>query len=213
MVDLEVLVNKGLLSPPDSPRGTLLRAAAHLFRAKGYDRTTVRDLAGEVGIQSGSLFHHFKSKEHILAAVMGETIVVCTERMRNATAPHSRPADKLLALLECEIESILGEHSHALGVLVFEWDKLSKDKQAPLLELRETYETLWLDILEEAAGEGLGVMEPALMRRFLLGALSWMVTWYDSEGELTVDDLARTALRMILGQPDPGPTPVPPGPG
>ena len=46
----------------DSPRGRLLSAAAHLFRDKGFDRTTVRDIAASVGIQSGSIFHHFKSK-------------------------------------------------------------------------------------------------------------------------------------------------------
>ena len=50
----------------NSPRGRLLSAAAHLFRDKGFDRTTVRDIAAAVGIQSGSIFHHFKSKEDIL---------------------------------------------------------------------------------------------------------------------------------------------------
>ena len=63
----------------DSPRGRLLSAAAHLFRDKGFDRTTVRDIAASVGIQSGSIFHHFKSKEDILFAVMEEVIQFNTE--------------------------------------------------------------------------------------------------------------------------------------
>ena len=66
------LVENGQLTDPDSARGKLLQVAAHLFRNKGYERTTVRDLAGAVGIQSGSIFHHFKSKEEILRAVMEE---------------------------------------------------------------------------------------------------------------------------------------------
>src|SRR5699024_6491414 len=54
----------------DSPRGKLLSAAARLFRDQGFDRTTVRDIAREVGLQSGSNFHHFATKEDILQRVM-----------------------------------------------------------------------------------------------------------------------------------------------
>ena len=57
-----------------SPRGKMLSAAARLFRDQGFERTTVRDIARETGIQSGSLFHHFPSKEDILFAVMVEGI-------------------------------------------------------------------------------------------------------------------------------------------
>ncbi|MBE0953872.1 helix-turn-helix transcriptional regulator, partial [Escherichia coli] len=52
------LVATGQLTDPESARGKLLQTAAHLFRSKGYERTTVRDLASAVGIQSGSIFHH-----------------------------------------------------------------------------------------------------------------------------------------------------------
>jgi len=200
VVDIGDLVDQGALTPPTSPKGTLLRAATHLFRTKGYDRTTVRDLAKEVGIQSGSLFHHFKSKEDILAAVMGETIVVCTQRMHDALIGRSSAPDKLLALLECEIQSVLGEHGDGLGVLVFEWNRLSEEKRPPILELREEYERLWLDTLVEADRDGLLSIDPAMMRRFLLGALSWIVNWYNPNGKLTVEDLAQNALRMILGK-------------
>ena len=74
----------------DSPRGRLLSAAAQLFRDKGYERTTVRDIAAVVGIQSGSIFHHFKTKEEILFAVMEEVIHFNTERLRAAIAAEDR---------------------------------------------------------------------------------------------------------------------------
>ena len=53
----------------DSPKGRILRAAAGLFHTRGYEQTKVRDLAAAVGIQSGSLFHHFRDKEQILEQV------------------------------------------------------------------------------------------------------------------------------------------------
>src|SRR5688572_32250789 len=53
-------------------RGELLRSAARLFRRKGFDATSTRDIAAAVGMQSGSPFYHFKSKGALLYAVMEE---------------------------------------------------------------------------------------------------------------------------------------------
>ena len=77
------LVDDGQLTDPDSARGNLLQAAAHLFRNKGYERTTVRDLASAVGIQSGSIFHHFKSKVEILRACLLYTSPSPRDRTRS----------------------------------------------------------------------------------------------------------------------------------
>ena len=199
MVNIEQLVEEGLVTDPSSPKGALLRTATNLFRRKGYDRTTVRDLARALGIQSGSLFHHFKSKEDILATVMAETIVVCTEQLRLALTGIHNPKEKLLALIKCEIQSIVGDQGESLGVVVVEWGTLSKERREPLLSLRADYENLWLQALQEAREAGLLVMEPAIMRRFLTGALSWIDTWYNPEGELQADELAHLALRMLIG--------------
>ena len=81
---LQSLIAENLVSDPEGARGRLLTEAARLFREKGYERTTVRDLAAAVGIQSGSLFHHFRTKEEILKAVMVETIRLNTALMQAA---------------------------------------------------------------------------------------------------------------------------------
>ena len=54
----------------NSRKAELVRVAARLFRDHGYERTTVRDIGNAVGLQSGSLFYHFRTKEEILVAVM-----------------------------------------------------------------------------------------------------------------------------------------------
>src|SRR3546814_13106123 len=72
----------GIYGMEDSPRGRLLSEAAKLFRDKGYERTTVRDIAAAVVIQSGSIFHHFPSKEAFLFAVIEEVIRTNTDRQR-----------------------------------------------------------------------------------------------------------------------------------
>lgn len=185
----------------DSPRGRVLRAAAHLFRTQGFERTTVRDLARVVGIQSGSLFHHFKTKEDILCAVMEEAITYNTTRMAEAVASGKTPREQLHGLIRAELESINGDTGDAMAVLVYEWGALSPDNQARFLKMREHYETLWLEVLAAARAQGLIAHDPFVWRRLISGAISWTVTWYRQSGPVSLDALADMVLEMALKSP------------
>jgi AcrR family transcriptional regulator len=183
----------------DSPRGRVLRAAAHLFRTQGYERTTVRDLAKVVGIQSGSLFHHFKTKEDILLAVMEEGIRFNTERMRDAHAAGEGPRQQLRNLIRAELESIMGETRDAMTVLVYEWGAVSPEKQRELLAMREEYEAYWMQALADARARGLLRHDPFVTRRLLAGAINWTRNWYNPQGAVTLEQLTDQVLEMALG--------------
>lgn len=200
---LQSLIADNLVSDPDSARGRLLREAAGLFRDKGYERTTVRDLAAAVGIQSGSLFHHFRTKEEILKAVMVEAIRLNTAVMRAAMNAAGSGREKLKALVRAELESINGQTGEAMAVLVFEWRSLSEASQTDVLILRDIYEALWLEVLNALKEEGALIADPFVVRRMLAGALSWTVTWYRPErGGLTLEGLTDQVIAMLgLTQP------------
>lgn len=172
--------------------------AAHLFRSKGYERTTVRDLASAVGIQSGSIFHHFKSKDEILRSVMEETILYNTALMRAALADAEDLRERVLGLIRCELQSIMGGTGEAMAVLVYEWRSLSAEGQAYILGLRDIYEQMWLDVLGEARLAGYCQGDPFILRRFLTGALSWTTTWFRPEGPMSLDQLAEEALALVI---------------
>ncbi len=195
---LRDLVAEGVITDPDSPRGKLLQTAAHLFRSKGYERTTVRDLAGAVGIQSGSIFHHIKSKDEILRSVMEETIRYNTALMEAALAEATTLRERVLALIRCELQSIMGGTGEAMAVLVYEWRSLSPEGQRFILELRDRYERIWLGVLGEAKERDCFKADPFILRRLLTGALSWTTTWFHPEGPLTLEELAEQALSLVL---------------
>lgn len=194
------LIEQGLLTDPTSAKGKLLSQAARLFREKGYERTTVRDLAAAVGIQSGSIFHHFKSKEAILKAVMEEVIVYNTHRMREELAKADSPRDEVLALIRCELEAINGVTGDAMSVLVYEWRSLNADNQQYILKLRDVYEALWLEALNKAKAAGQVAGDTFILRRFLTGALSWTTTWYNPRGNISLEALAEEALLLAVKQ-------------
>lgn len=198
---MAALIEQGLIAEPQSPRGRLLAQAAMLFRDKGYERTTVRDLAAAVGIQSGSLFHHFRTKEDILCAVMTEAIHINTMRLRVAVETGADARARLRGLIRAELESVNGDTGAAMTVLVYEWRSLSAANQVIILKLRDIYEGFWLRVLAEVKAVGLTQADPFILRRLLTGALSWTVTWYKPNGSMTLDGLTEEVMRgLALGE-------------
>lgn len=185
----------------NSRRMELILAAATLFRDQGYERTTVRDLGNAVGLQSGSLFYHFRSKEDILVAVMALGITRTTEQLQAALAKATTVQQKLAALFHVHLHSLLGDNQAALEVMLYEWRSLSPAARPDLIILRDRYEALWQDTLDLAAASGLVKQDTRLLRRTLLGSLHWSVQWFDPAGELDIDQLAERMLALVLQTP------------
>lgn len=179
-------------------RRELVDTAARLFREQGYDRTTVRDLAEAVGLQSGSLFHHFSSKEAILLAVMQRAAVGSTEQMRRAADSSPDPVQCLRALIRAELQALHGENRDAMAVLFFQWQALSADKQAEILAYRERYEAAWLEVLGKLEASARIRTEAALLRRLLVGSIGWTIYWFRADGPLSLEQLAEAILATVL---------------
>jgi len=104
----------------------------------------------------------------------------------------------VLALIRCELQSIMGGSGEAMAVLVYEWRSLSEEGQAKVLALREIYEDIWLQVLGEAKSAGFIRGDVFITRRFLTGALSWTTTWFRAGGSMSLDQLADEALILVL---------------
>ena len=193
------------LFDPDKTYDRLLLTAARLFATKGFAGTTVRDLAGELGLTSGSLFHHVRSKDDILFAVMERVVTAMTRELAAAlgAAPDTRA--RLRALIDVELRYLHGQASHATAVLFHEWRALPEARRALLLAGRGSYFDLWHQVLLDAQSQGLTQVDPATLRQFLHGALAWTSFWYRPDGTLSVADLADQAMRLIA--PETVPTP------
>lgn len=187
-----------LLADPQSPKGNILRAAAGLFRTKGFNKTTVRDIAAEVGILSGSLFHHFANKEAILAQLMEELILLVEEEMAERLADTEDPAAQLHALVLCELRAIYAEIGTGFSILITEWRSLSADNQKRILALRDRYEARWLGVLERLAGQGRLTTEPFLARQFIRGAAMETWHWYKPGGRWDLAALAGQLAKSFM---------------
>ena len=142
--------------PDSARRREVILTAGRLFREHGYERTTVRELAKAVGLQSGSLFHHFRSKEEILVAVMDNGIQEVLDHGRQALARYAAPADRLAALFRVHMWSMLhGAGGDAMNALVYEWRSLSAQSQRGVKVLSDLYEGMWQETVAAAVYAGL----------------------------------------------------------
>ncbi len=181
---------------PGKAKQRILTAAARLFRRQGFARTTVRELADEVGILSGSLFHHFSSKDDILHAVMDQVITDMDASLAAALARARTPRDKLRALFHVQLDFLHGAHSDASAVLVYEWGALPADRQAQLLVRRQRYFDRWTEVLAQAHRADLTGIDPDILRQLLHGATAWTAHWFDPDGPVSLTELETALVSM-----------------
>lgn len=184
----------------NSPRGRLQQIAASLFKAKGFSRTTVRDIAANVGIQSGSIFHHFKNKEQILQSVMNDSILRVMTIMQQKLAKTTNTSEQLYCLVLCELQAIHDEQLAGFQLLISEWRSLNDENQQKILKRRQQYEQLWLNVLDQAQHENLVNIDSFYLRGFIRGALIETGNWYKLGGDVTLETLAQKLITAFVSQ-------------
>jgi len=182
-----------------SRRTAVILCAARLFRRNGYERTTVRELAREVGLGSGSLFHHFRSKEEILVAVMANGIQSVIDAGRAVMRATDDPAQRLAGLFRLHMASLIsGVGGDAMHAMIYEWRSLSPAAQARIEVLSDAYEQLWHTAIDDAVACGLVQGDAAIIRKQVLGGMNFTVRWWRPDGRLPADALIEAMLQAAL---------------
>jgi len=180
------------------PRDRILHAAARLFRERGYQRTTVRDIAEAVGILSGSLFYHFRSKEEILLEIMREAALSLCLRAEDVLNRTDDPAERLKQIIDIELEWMVGEvKKNYLAVLVFEWREVPESAKPEFTRLRVRYRTIWVNVLKQY-GEVVPLRIPVdAAAQILHGALMGAMTWFRPSGRYTTQELRDMLVKLV----------------
>lgn len=181
------------------PRERILVAAARQFRERGYRAATVRDIGKEVGILSGSLFHHFATKEQILVDMLREaTISLCTgieARLDSVTDPVQR----LRVLIRFEMECFAGPQTRDyFAVLVSEWRDVPASVQPELRALRTRYAEISKSVMQACHAAGVLRVPPEAAERVLHGITTGSVSWFKNNGRYTVSEFADIIVSLLL---------------
>ncbi|MRW94418.1 TetR family transcriptional regulator [Duganella sp. FT80W] len=182
-------------------RAALIEQSALLFRTKGYDNTTVRDIAAATGIQAGSWFYHFKTKQDILAAIMEQGMRHALTEVESIAAQPLTPKVMLHRLVEAHLHTLLAPDHHFIAVLLYEWRSLDQASRARISALKDRYEAVWDGAIAALHQSGDWQSPSQFDRLLIFGALNWTVQWYKPGNGADVPELARQAMRFILRTP------------
>ena len=181
-------------------RQELLAIAARLFAERGFKNTTVRDIADAAGILSGSLYHHFDSKEAMVDELLDSFQQELWREYDAIEASDRTPREKLEAVVRISFEAI---HHHHSEVAIFQTDAAhlaTFDRFAYLEERNVRFRTLWTGLL--TAGVASGELRPdlnvELVYRFLRDTVWVAVRWYRPDGDLSPDQVADQYLHILL---------------
>lgn len=184
-------------------RGRLIRESARLFRERGYEGTSVRDIAAATGLQSGSWVYHFKTKQDILAAVMEEGLRHSLERIEAIGDQPLAPRDRFRALVRAHLETILSPGQDFIPVLLYDWRSLERASRPRVVALQRRYEAVWDRVIAELHASRDWATPTGVDRLLMFGALNWIAHWYRPRGRLDVAGLADEAVRFFLRTPEP----------
>ena len=186
---------------PVSRRDELLDLAATMFAQRGLRATTVRDIADSAGILSGSLYHHFKSKEQMVEEVLRDFLDWLFGRYQEIVDTEPNPLERLKGLFMTSFEAIEDRHAQVV-IYQDEAKRLSSLPQFDFVEARnQEQRKLWIDLLNEGVEQGCfrPDIDVDVVYRFIRDTTWVSVRWYQPGGPLTAEEVGRQYLSIVLG--------------
>ena len=171
-------------------REELLNIAAKLFAKKGYRATSVRDIAAKADILSGSLFHHFDSKEEILDELIRPFFVELVERSLAVEQEHLSPRETVVGLVTTYITMMKNSPDRA-RILYNDWNYIVTTR--PYLERGfAEIDRIWSDLMRTAVDQGLfrDDLDYSIVYRMLRGSFTDIINWFDPKGPTTIPEIA-----------------------
>ena len=185
---------------PATRREELLKLAAAMFAERGLRATTVRDIADAAGILSGSLYHHFKSKEEMVDEVLRTFLDWLFARYQHIIDTEPNPLARLKGLFMASFDAIEDHHSEVV-IYQDEAKRLSAHPRFSYIDdLNRRQRKMWVDLLNQGIEQG--YFEPGinvdLVYRFIRDTTWVSVRWYQPGGPLTAEQVGLQYLSIVL---------------
>jgi len=181
-------------------RERILASAAELFARKGFAATTVREIADEVGILSGSLYHHFDSKEAMVDEIVSSYLEDLRTRYKAVLARDTDPRTKLHDLVVASLE-VVEAHPHATEIYQNDVNYLSRfERFGYLKNAGKEVQRTWLDVIKAGVAQGVfrADLDPKVLYRLMRDAVWLSVRWFRPTRAYPAARLAEECTSLFL---------------
>jgi AcrR family transcriptional regulator len=183
-------------------RQEILRTAARLFQQRGYDATSMNDVAAALKLSKGGLYHHFQSKDEILYEIMNHAMEITQERVLNPVRGIADPEERLRALIRLHIEVVLSPRDREITVMLHENHPLPPPLRKRINARKKEYihflENLMAEVQNKSRQQKSKV-SPRAAAFALLGMINWIYQWHKPEGDLQAQNLIPQFTDLIFG--------------
>lgn len=185
-------------------RQDVLEAAVRVFHKKGYASASIQDVAEEVGVLKGSLYHYIDSKEDLLARIFEDSAGHFMEMLDEASGLDERPVERLHSFgRSCSLWYL--RNIERVAIYTTEWKHLTGKRRKDVMKIRETYERRLAGLIGEVkeAGEAAPDLDVNFATYFIFGALNGLPDWYRRRGpdpaEKIADAYADQIVNTVIG--------------
>jgi AcrR family transcriptional regulator len=175
----------------------VLAAAIELFNRKGYDATSIGDVAESLGLTKSAIYHHVASKDQLLAEALDEALEELEATVAAASAADGSAYERLQGLVRRSVR-VLVDHQPAVTLLLRVHGNSDTERRA--LARRRDLDARLAALVREAATEGAlrADLDPDLVSRLLFGMVNSLVEWYRASGAVDTDRLASTLSALAF---------------
>lgn len=174
-----------------------IAAARGLFAEKGYNGTSISDLAKELGLTTGSLYYHVSGKQELLLRVLGTGMERFLHRLEDIPSQTDDHRTRLRLAVENHLSFVLEEQG-SVTVFLRERRFLEPPYRQQYQELVDRYEVLFTAIISDAMeAKAIPAGDPHLIRLAILGMINWIVEWYDPDGRYSPQEIKTTFADLV----------------
>lgn len=176
---------------PRRRQSEILEAAARVFHEKGYESTSIQDIADSVGILKGSLYYYITSKEDLLYEIIQGVHEEALKNLDLVAALDGDALQKIRAFVVVHFQNN-AENLVKMGVFFKDFRSLSGERRRVIVEERDMYDSFLRDLIRAAQDEGTvcADLDPKLTAITILGMLNWVYQWYRPDGEMNSLEIA-----------------------
>lgn len=177
-------------------RAALLRAAVSAFNRRGFDQTSLDEIAQSLGVTKAALYYYFPTKSALVAACFERALKVANDSLAAAKRDGRNGREKLILMLRRYLKTMMGELNESL--LLTEEHALTPSDRSKLIEERDAFERELRNLVKEGIRDGSIVpCDPKLAIFVMLGAVQWVPKWFTLKGAWTDAQVAAAISEML----------------
>jgi len=179
-------------------RDEVLAAAERLFSERGYEATSVRDIAEALDLRPGSLYAHMEAKEELLWEILTTSADRFFAAVEPIAASNLVTLEKLRRAIAAHID-VITKSASAAAVYTTEWRHLAEPRRRRFAERRDAYERIFRGMVHDAVREGLfGDVDEKFATLLILSSVNWIYQWYRPHGPMTAEEIARKITDLLF---------------